>query len=80
VKDFPSAAQSQAPASQVPVEGAEAVPVPTGATAEVAGVAGDADVAGIAGAADDATGLSVAAGLDAPADTVAKTPGALCVY
>jgi len=77
VKDFPSAAQSQAPASQLPVEGAELVPVPTGAAAEVAGVAG---VTGVATAADDAAGLCVSAGLDAPADTVAKTPGALCVY
>lgn len=73
VKDLPSAEQFQAPASQVPVEGAvdEPVPVPTGAAAEVAGVAG---------AADEAAGACGAAELDAAADSVAKTPGADCVY
>jgi len=69
VKDFPSAAQFQAPTSHVPEVLEELVPVLRGTAAALADVAT---------AADEATGACVAAALDWEAGAVAKTPGADC--
>jgi len=69
VKDFPSAAQFQAPVSHVPEVPEELVPVLSGTAAEVA------DVASAAGGATEAC---VDAAPDSEGGAVAKTPGADC--